>query len=128
MPVTSSAACSVAVLVIDPANIPSVWPICTPNAAPSPSATSKSGNDRDEGEQIVLSPSARQPLEELPPVQDADPVQEHDQSDQSDGTRDLRLRRKSSDCQADEQHGTDAEGEAKDADLPNRVAEANGEK
>jgi hypothetical protein len=33
--ITSSAACNVAVLVIDPAKMPSVWPICTPNADPS---------------------------------------------------------------------------------------------
>ena len=77
---------------------------------------------------LYFLPAPDSPSKNCRPVQYADPVEEHGQSNQSDGTHDLCLRRKSSDGQADEQHGTNAEGEAKDVDLPDRIAQTNSEK
>ena len=34
----------------------------------------------NQGQQIVLPPGADHPLEELPAIEDADPVEEHDQT------------------------------------------------
>ena len=126
---TSSAACRVAVLVIEPANMPSVWPILMPKTCPSPSATSEAGDDRDQRQQIVFAArGAGHALEELPSVEDADAVEEHDQSGEADRSDDLRLRREGADGEADEQHGSDAEREAAEIDLADQVAEADGEK
>ena len=126
---TSSAACSVAVLVIEPAKMPSVWPILMPKTWPSPSATSKPGDDRDQRQQIVFAAcGAGHAFEELPAVEDADAVEEHDQAGEADRSGDLRLRREGADGQADEQDGADAERKAADIDLADQIAEADGEK
>ena len=68
LPITSSAACRVAVLVIEPAKIPSVWPILISKTCPNPSATSKADRDRHQGQQVVSAAGrSGQALEELPP-------------------------------------------------------------
>ncbi len=126
---TSSAACSVAVLVIEPAKMPSVWPILMPKAWPSPSATRSPATHCDERQQIVFAAGgAGHSFEELPAVEDADAVEEHDQAGEADRSGDLRLRREGADGQADEQDGADAERKAADVDLADQIADADGEK
>ena len=72
-------------------------------------------------------PPPRHAFEELPPVENADAVEEHDQAGQADRTDDLGLRRKCADGQADEQNGADAERKSADIDLADQVTEADGE-
>ena len=55
---TSSAACSVAVLVIEPANMPSVWPILMPNACPNASATTRPAMTATNARTLALIPAA----------------------------------------------------------------------
>ena len=125
----SSAACSVAVLVIEPAKMPSVWPILMPKMWPSPSATSKASADRDKCQEIVFAAGrAGHAFEKLPAVENADAVKEHDQADQADRARDLRLRRKGAEREPDEQHGADAERKSADIDLADEIAEPDREK
>ncbi len=89
-----------------------------------PERDEQPGDDRDQRQQIVFAAGrADHALEELPAVQDADPVQEHDQAGQTDRPGDLRLRREGADGQADEQDGADAEREPADIDLADEVAE-----
>ena len=78
-----------------------------------PQRDQQAGDDGNERQQIVF--AARAPdhaFEELPAIEDADAVEEHDQAGQADRPDDLRLRREGADGQADEQHGADAEREA----------------
>ena len=126
---TSSAACSVAVLVIEPAKMPSVCPTLMPNTCPSPSATSEAGDDTDQGQQIVFAPCrARHAFEELPAVENADSVEEHDQAGEADRSDDLGLRREGADGEADEKNGADTERKAAEIDLTDQVADADREK
>ncbi len=86
------------------------------------------GEHRDQRQQIVFSAfGAEHAFEELPAVQDSNPVQEHDQPDQADRADDLRLRRKGADGQADEQDSADPERKTAQIDLADEVAEADGE-
>ena len=125
---TSSAACSVAVLVIEPAKMPSVWPILMPKTWPSPSATRSPATTATSASRLYLRPAApRHALEELPSIEDADAVEEHDQAGEADRSGDLRLRREGADGEADEQDGADAEREAAEVDLADQVADADGE-
>ena len=108
--------------------MPSVWPILMPKALPSPSATSKPGEHRDQRQQIVFSArGAGHAFEELPAVENADAVEEHDQPGQADRPGDLRLRRERADGQADEQDSPDPERKPAEVDLADEVAEADGE-
>ena len=117
-----------AVLVIEPAKMPSVWPILIPKTWPSPSATSKPGDDGNERQQIVFAAGrAGHSFEELPAVEDADAVEKHDQAGEADRSGDLRLRGECADGQPDEQHGADAEREPAEVDLADQVADADGE-
>ena len=125
---TSSAACSVAVLVMEPAKMPSVWPILIPKMWPKSERDDEPGNHCDECQEIVFaSRRADHALEELSSVEDADPVQEHDQAGQADRPDDLGLRRERTDRQTDEQHGADAKREAADVDLTDEIAKADRE-
>ena len=86
------------------------------------------GADRDEGEKIVFAPGrAAHALEELPPVEDADPVEEHGQPSERDRAGNLRLGGEGADREPDEQHGADAERESADVDLADEIAEADRE-
>ncbi len=99
-----------------------------PNACPTPSATTRAGADCDEGQKIVFAPvRARHAFEELPSVQDADAVQEHDKADERYRPRDLRFRHQPADRETDEQNGPDAERKAEDVDLSDQIAEADRE-
>ena len=73
-----------------------------------PERDQQPGDDRNECEQIVGAANTGQALKELLPVQDADPVQEHDEADQADRSGNLRLGRNGTDSKTDEQHGADA--------------------
>ena len=108
--------------------MPSVWPILMPKILPSPSATRSAAPTEIEGEKIVFAPGrAAHALEELAPVEDADPVEEHGQPGERDRADDLRLRGEGADREPDEQHGADAEREAADVDLADEIAEADRE-
>ena len=86
--------------------MPSVWPTLMPNIWPSPSATTSPATHGDQRQQIVLAPGgAGHAFEELPAIENADAVEEHDQAGQADRADDLRLRRERADGEADEQHG-----------------------
>ncbi len=126
---TSSAACSVAVLVMEPANIPRVWPILIPNAFPSPRATTKSGQHSDKRQDIGFYPrGSGHPLEELPAIENADAVEEHDQAGQPDRPHDRCLGSERADGEADEQNRSDAERKSAQIDLADQVTDADGEK
>ena len=72
--------------------MPSVWPSLIPYACPRPSATARPATHGDEREQIVFAArGAGHALEELPAIEDADAVQEHDQAGEADRPDDLRL-------------------------------------
>ena len=62
----------------------------------------------DQCEQIVFPADSSHSFEELPPIQDADAVEEHDQTGQPDRPYDLCLRSKCAEREADEQDGADA--------------------
>ena len=62
----------------------------------------------DQCEQIVFPANSSHSFEELPPIQDADAVEEHDQTGQPDRPYDLCLRSKCAEREADEQDGADA--------------------
>ena len=109
--------------------MPSVWPILIPKTWPSPSATTSPATHGDERQQIVFAAGgAGHAFKELPPIEDADAVEEHDQAGKADRPGDLRLRREGADGEADEQDGADAERKAADVDLADQVADADGEK
>ena len=94
-----------------------------------PERDQQAGNDRNERQQVVFDAGgAGHSLEELPPVQDADSVEEHDQAGQADRPDDLGLRREGADGKPDEQDGPDAERKAAEVDLADQVADADGEK
>ena len=82
----------------------------------------------DQRQKIVLLPGADHPLEELAAIEDADPVEKHDQARQADRPYDLGLRCKRADGEADKKHRTDAERETEDADLANQIAHSDGQK
>ena len=82
----------------------------------------------DKRQQIVLLPDADHPLEELPAIKDADPVQEHDQTGQADRPDDLGFWRERADGKADEKNGADSERKSADADLANQVAQSDRQK
>ena len=87
----------------------------------------KSCGNSDERQKIVFSARrSRHALEELPSVENADPIQKHDQSGETDRTGDLRLRRKGANRQADKQHGADTERKSPDIDLTDQIADADG--
>src|SRR6185437_1784494 len=88
----------------------------------------EAGHDGDESKQVVLAADAAHPIEELAAVEDADSVQEHHQTDQTDRAGDLRLGCDRTEKQPDEEHCTDAQGEAQDTELPDGVAQSDREK
>ena len=81
----------------------------------------------DERQQVIFLACAHHALEELASIEDADPVEEHDQAGQSDRTCDLGLGGERADGEADEQDGAHAEREAEDVDLADQVAHADRE-
>ena len=85
------------------------------------------GHDRDQCQQVVDPAGARQPFEELAAIKYADAVKEHDQSDQPDRAGDVCFRRDRANEETDEEHRSDAEREAENADLSYGVAEADRE-
>ena len=126
---TSSAACRVAVLVIEPANIPSVWPILIPNICPSPEGHDQSRHHGDKRQDIGFYPrGSGHPFEELPAIENADAVEEHDQAGQPDRPDDRCFGSKCADRKADEQNRSDAERKSAEIDLADQVADTDGEK
>ena len=75
-------------------------------------------------QQIVLLPGADHPLEELAAIEDADPVEKHDQARQADRPGDLGLWCERADGEADEENRADAKRETEDVDLANKVAQS----
>ena len=64
----------------------------------------------DQRQQIVLSTgSSLHSLEELLPIKDSDPVEEHDEADRAHERRGRRLGRDRPERQAREQHSADVE-------------------
>src|ERR1700761_5065172 len=82
----------------------------------------------DKRQQIVLLPDADHAFEELPAVEDPDPVQEHDQSGQPDRSCDLGLGCERTDGKANEKDCADAERKSPDTDLTDQVAQSDSEK
>src|SRR5215468_3713697 len=66
-------------------------------------------------------------LEELPAVQDSDPVEKHDQAREADRSNDLSLWRERADGEADEENGADTERKSADADLTDEITQSNRE-
>ena len=89
----------------------------------------ESGSASDERQQIVLDACcARHALEELPSVENSDPVEKHDQTRETDRADDRRFRRKGTDGKADEQNRADAERKAAQVDLADEISDADREK
>src|ERR1700760_2443019 len=88
----------------------------------------KSSHAGDQRKQVVFPTPSENSLEELPAIEDADAVEEHDQAGEADRPDDLGFRCERTDRKADEEHGADAEGEAKDIDLTDQISDADGEK
>jgi hypothetical protein len=113
----------VAVLVIDPAKMPSVCPTLTAEHQ----RDNKAGDDRDERQQVIFDARrAGHAFEELPAVQDADAVEEHDQAGQADRSGNRRFRGECANRQPDEKDGANPEREPADIDLADQVAETDG--
>ena len=86
-------------------------------------------DDADQRKQVVFaSGGAGHAFEELPAVENADPVQEHDQPGEADRADDLRFRRERPDGEPDEENRAHAQRKPADVDLPDEIAEADGEK
>ena len=86
------------------------------------------GNTANKGNQVIFaSCRARHALEELPAIQDSDPVKEHDQASQADGSDNLCLRSKCANSKPNEQDSPDAQRESAEVDLPDKVTEPDGE-
>jgi hypothetical protein len=88
----------------------------------------KSGDDCHKGQQIV--PAAYRPghsLEKLPPVENADTVEKHDQAGEADRSCNLRFWRKGANGQPDEQHSAHPERKSANADLTDEVTDTDGE-
>ena len=89
----------------------------------------KSGDACHKRQQIVFSAlCSGHPIEELSSVKDADAIEEHDQSGETDRSGDLRLRGKCADRQPDEQDSADPERKPEYVDLADEKADADGEK
>ena len=89
----------------------------------------KSGEHSDQRQHIGFDPrGAGHPLEELPPVENADAVEEHDQAGQPDRPDDRCLGGERADGKTDEQHRADAERKSAEVDLTDQIADADGEK
>src|SRR5271169_1351558 len=85
--------------------------------------------DGDESQQVVFAAgNAGHALEKLAAIENSDAVQKHDQPDQADRPRDLRLGGEGADRKPDEQHRADAERETAEIDLTDEIAEADGKK
>ena len=93
-----------------------------------PERDSQAGEAGDQRQQIVFLADADHAFEELPAVEDANAVQEHDQAGEADRPDDLGFRRKGADGKADEQHRADPERKAGDADLADQIADADRQK
>ena len=87
----------------------------------------QTGEAGDQRQQIVLLPGADHALEELPAIQNADPVEEHDQAGQADRPDDLGLRCERADREADEKHRADTQREAEDVDLTDQISHSDGQ-
>jgi hypothetical protein len=63
----------------------------------------------------------------LAAIEDADPVEKHDQTRQADRPYDLSLWCKRADREADKENRADAKRETEDADLAHKVAQSDGQ-
>src|SRR5262245_2029877 len=88
----------------------------------------KACDARHQRQQVVGSADTFHSLEELPSIEDADAVKEHDQSGQTDRPDDLCLGSKCAESQPDEQHGADPKRKSTDADLTDQVTQPDGQK
>ena len=95
-----------------------------PKMCPRPSATSKPAKQATKRQQIVLLPDADHALEKLAAIEDADPVEKHDQPGQADRPGDLGLWCERADGEADKENGADAKRKAEDTDLADKVAQS----
>ena len=102
-------------------------PILMPKMCPSSERDPQTREAGDQRQQIVLLPGADHPLEELPAIENADPVEEHDQAGQADRPYDLGLRCERADREADEKHRADAQREAEDVDLTDQISHSDGQ-
>ena len=109
--------------------MPKVCPILMPRAWPSPSATNKPGDARDQRQQVILATrGSGHSFKELSSIENADAVEEHDQPGEADRSGNLRLRSECANREADEKDSPDPKRKPADTDLADEVAETNGEK
>ena len=95
---------------------------------PETQRNGEAGQTTHQRQQVIFLAGADHAFEELAAVENADPVEEHDQAGQADRAGDRGLRRKRPERESDEQHRADAERKPADVDLPDQVAEPDGEK
>src|SRR6476620_4923388 len=95
---------------------------------PEPKGNGQTGKASNNRQQIVLLADAKHAFEELPAVEDPDPIQEHDQSCQADWSDDLGFGRERTDGKADEKNGADAERKSPDTDLTDQITQSDREK
>src|SRR6185369_15063563 len=95
---------------------------------PKPKRNEQAGQASDKRQQVVLLPGTDHAFEELPAVEDPDPIQEHDQYCQPDWSGDLGFGCERTDGKAHEKNGADAERKSPDTDLTDQVAQSDREK
>ena len=122
------AACSVGVLVPEPANSPMAWPTLRFSTFTNRMLTTPGEQHADERDEIGLAPvGAGEAEEELLAVLHADGVEEEREPERAHHRRRRRLGREPADGERDEQHRADAEREALDVDLADEIADRDGQ-
>ena len=94
-----------------------------------PERDQQAGSHRNQREEIVFAAlGAGHPLEELPPVENADSVEKHDQPGEPDRSDDVGLRREGSESQVRRTDGADAKRKPAKIDLSDQVSDPDREK